>query len=172
MGSCPAGGSCFCFLVVEGHHQDKIRASSISSVHSSFVDSEWSMFEFGGVGLLVLTSRLSRAEKMETHVLGSRVQNHFFFSDEVERWSGVGHAHGARNQCTSDEFWSTSSVRQVPWFPLFSKKGLFCFCTVCGAWFPKGALFRQAIGYSISCLFVLSCGALGIWVGWLPCSCT
>ena len=53
-----------------------------------------------------MTSRLSRAEKMETHVLGSRVQNLFFSSDEVERWSGVGHAHGVRNQCTSDAIFS------------------------------------------------------------------
>ena len=42
----------------------------------------------------------------------------------------------------------------------------------CEAWFQKGALFTQAIGYSISCLFVLSCGALGIWVGRVPCSLT
>ena len=72
------------------------------------------MFESGGVGLLVLTSRLSRAENMETHVFGSHLQNHALFSDNVERWSGVGHAHCVRNQCTSDAFWSTSSVRQVP----------------------------------------------------------
>ena len=106
------------------------------------------MVEFGGVGLLILTSRLSRAEKMQTHVLGSRVQNLFFSSDEVERWSGVGHAHGVRNQCTSDEFWGTSSARQVPMVATLVKNNILLL-QMCVSMVSEGRTVHASDGYCV-----------------------
>ena len=112
-----------------------------------------------------MTSRLSRAEKMQTHVLGSHGQNHALFSDEVERWSGVGHAHGVRNQCTSEEFWSTSSVRQVLPGCHLVRKGSFCFCTCAELGFRRAHSSRKPLGAVFR--VCLSCHVVRLGFGWV-----
>ena len=72
------------------------------------------MFEFWRCWTPCLDVEIVVRRKIGNACLGLSRSKPFFSSDEEERWSGVGHAHGVRNQCTSDEFWSTSSVRQVP----------------------------------------------------------
>ena len=120
MRSSPAEGPCFYSLVC-------MVTPGKDSCVAAFVSTQ-QFLRLGVVDVRIWRCRLSRTEKMETHVLGSRFQN-FFFSEEVERWRVVGHAHNVRNQCTADEFWGTSSARQV---------------LVVATFFPKRLIFASA----------------------------